>query len=50
MFSPPLMHHHLGCPQFDMGNVGLRDNASVISTEKAQRVLGWKPRHDWGRG
>ena len=28
----------------------LRDNASVISTEKAQRVLGWKPRYDWSRG
>jgi hypothetical protein len=23
MFSPPLMHHQLGCPQFDMGNLGL---------------------------
>ena len=26
---------------------GLDGTASVISTEKAQRVLGWKPRHDW---
>jgi len=25
----------------------LLGNASVISTEKAQRVLGWKPRYDW---
>ena len=28
----------------------LRGNASVISTEKAQRILGWKPRYDWTRG
>ena len=27
----------------------LRGNASVISTEKAQRMLGWKPRYDWTR-
>ncbi len=26
---------------------GLSGAASVISTEKAQRLLGWKPRHDW---
>ena len=26
---------------------GLGGTASVISTEKAQRLLGWKPRHDW---
>ena len=26
---------------------GLEGTASVISTEKAQRMLGWKPRHDW---
>ena len=26
---------------------GLSGTASVISTEKAQRMLGWKPRHDW---
>ena len=26
---------------------GLDGTASVISTEKAQRVFGWKPRHDW---
>ena len=26
---------------------GLTGTASVISTEKAQRMLGWKPRHDW---
>ena len=26
---------------------GLSGTASVISTEKAQRLLGWKPRHDW---
>ena len=26
---------------------GLEGNASVISTAKAQRMLGWKPRHDW---
>ncbi len=25
----------------------LEDRASVISTEKAQRMLGWKPRYDW---
>lgn len=25
----------------------LQGNASVISTEKAQRMLGWKPRYDW---
>ena len=23
MFSPPPMHHQLGCPQFDMGNIGI---------------------------
>ena len=28
----------------------MRGNASVISTEKAQRMLGWKPRYDWTRG
>jgi UDP-glucose 4-epimerase len=27
----------------------LRDNASVISTEKTRRILGWKPRYDWTR-
>ena len=26
---------------------GLSGAASVISTEKAQRQLGWRPRHDW---
>ena len=26
---------------------GLSGSASVISTEKAQRMLGWIPRHDW---
>ena len=26
---------------------GLDGNASVISTEKAQRMLGWRPRYDW---
>ena len=26
---------------------GLGSNASVISAEKAQRLLGWRPRHDW---
>ena len=26
---------------------GLDGTASVISTQKAQRMLGWKPRHDW---
>ena len=26
---------------------GLEGAASVISTEKAQRMLGWRPRHDW---
>ncbi|MDE2823379.1 MAG: NAD(P)-dependent oxidoreductase [Chloroflexota bacterium] len=26
---------------------GLDGNASVISTAKAQRLLGWRPRHDW---
>ena len=26
---------------------GLQGTASVISTKKAQRMLGWKPRHDW---
>ncbi len=26
---------------------GLGGTASVISTEKAQRLLGWRPRHDW---
>ena len=26
---------------------GLDGYASVISTEKAQRLLGWKPRYDW---
>ena len=29
---------------------GLEGNASVISTLKAQRMLGWVPRHDWTRG
>ncbi len=28
----------------------LESNASVISTEKAARLLGWKPRHDWTTG
>ena len=27
----------------------LDGNASVISTKKAQRMLGWKPRYDWTR-
>ncbi len=26
---------------------GLNGGASVISTEKAQRLLGWRPRYDW---
>ena len=26
---------------------GLDGTASVISTEKVQRMLGWRPRHDW---
>ena len=26
---------------------GLSGTSSVISTEKAQRLLGWRPRHDW---
>ena len=26
---------------------GLSGTASVIRTEKAQRMLGWRPRHDW---
>ena len=26
---------------------GLSGTASVISTEKAQRLLGWRPRYDW---
>ena len=26
---------------------GLSGNASVISTQKAQRLLGWRPRFDW---
>ena len=26
---------------------GLEGTASVISTAKAQRLLGWQPRHDW---
>ena len=26
---------------------GLSGVASVISTEKAQRLLGWRPRYDW---
>ena len=26
---------------------GLEGTASVISTAKAQRMLGWRPRHDW---
>ena len=26
---------------------GLGGTASVISTEKAQRLLGWRPRYDW---
>ena len=26
---------------------GLDGTASVISTKKAQRMLGWRPRHDW---
>ncbi len=29
---------------------GLEGAASVISTEKAQRLLGWQPRHDWRQG
>ena len=28
---------------------GLDGTASVISTEKAQRLLGWRPRYDWRR-
>ncbi len=28
----------------------LEGNASVISTEKAQRMLGWKPRYHWTSG
>ncbi|MCE2405209.1 MAG: NAD(P)-dependent oxidoreductase [Dehalococcoidia bacterium] len=28
----------------------LEANASVISTEKAARLLGWMPRYDWTRG
>ena len=28
----------------------LDSNASVISSAKALRILGWKPRHDWTRG
>jgi UDP-glucose 4-epimerase len=28
----------------------LEGNASVISTAKAQSMLGWKPRYDWTRG
>ena len=28
---------------------GLSGHSSVISTEKAQRLLGWRPRHDWRR-
>ena len=27
--------------------VGLSGTASVISTEKAQQLLGWRPRYDW---
>ncbi len=26
---------------------GLSGGASVISTKKAQRLLGWRPSHDW---
>ena len=26
---------------------GLEGTASVISTEKVQRIMGWRPRHDW---
>ena len=29
---------------------GLSGGASVISTEKAQRLLGWRPRYDWTEG
>ena len=29
---------------------GLGGTASVISTEKAQRLLGWRPRYDWTEG
>ena len=29
---------------------GLDGTASVISTQKAQRLLGWQPRHDWRQG
>ena len=26
---------------------GLEGTASVISTEKVQRIMGWRPLHDW---
>ena len=29
---------------------GLGGTASVISTEKAQRLLGWRPRYEWTEG
>ena len=29
---------------------GMGGTASVISTEKAQRLLGWRPRYDWADG
>ncbi len=28
----------------------LRGNASVISAEKARRILGWRPRAGWSEG
>ena len=29
---------------------GLSGRVSVISREKAQRLLGWRPRYDWTEG
>ena len=29
---------------------GLGGTASVISTEKAQRLLGWRPHYEWTQG
>ncbi len=29
---------------------GLDGAASVLSTEKEQRLPGWQPRHDWRQG
>ena len=29
---------------------GLSGRVSVISTEKAQRLLGWRSRYDWTEG